>query len=105
MATALKGQKANKIYSSRTTRWVDRLIPSEIEVIHGPGRTLGVANYLSRNPTPQTDNAINANTLSNERFTIYVISERKNSILTNHQADRGARQPITGQNETSKRTI
>ena len=47
LPTVLKGQKANKTYSSRLTRWLDRLLPYEFEVIHGPGRTLGIADYLS----------------------------------------------------------
>ena len=44
LATVLKGQKANKTYSSRFTRWVDWLLLFEFEVIYGPGRTLGIAN-------------------------------------------------------------
>ena len=51
LATALKGQRANTTYSSKLTRWVDRLLPNDFEVIHGPGRTLGIADYLSPNPT------------------------------------------------------
>ena len=86
----LKGQKANKTYSSRLARWADRLLPFEFEKIHGPGRTLGIADYLSRNPTLQTDNAINANTLWNEWFTFKVVPEIKNSKLTNQQAEREA---------------
>ena len=33
LATVLKGQKANKTYSSRLTRWVDRLLPYHFEVM------------------------------------------------------------------------
>ena len=52
LATVLKGQKTNKKYSSRLTRWIDRLLHFDFEVIHGLGRTIGIAGYLSRNPTP-----------------------------------------------------
>ena len=85
LATVLKGQKANKTYSSRFTRWVDWLLLFEFEVIYGPEKTLGIADYLSRNPPPQTDNSINANTLWKDWFTVNVVSEIKNSILANHQ--------------------
>ena len=79
LATVLKRQKTNETYSSRLTRRVDCLLPFEFEGIHGPGRTIGIADYISRNPTPQTDNAINANTSWNEWFTIDIVSEIKNS--------------------------
>ena len=51
LETALKSNHGNKTYSSRLTRWSDRLLPFDMEVIHQPGRTLGLADYLSRHPS------------------------------------------------------
>ena len=53
-ATVLKGQKVNKTYSSRISRWVDRFLPFDFEVKDGPGRTLSIADNSSRNPFGQT---------------------------------------------------
>ena len=92
LATVLKGQKANKTYSSRLTKWVDRLLPFEFELIHKPGRTLGIADYLSRNPTPQTDKAINANTSWIEWFTINVVSEIKQTAAQINQSQSRTKQ-------------
>ena len=50
LATVLKGNKSNKTYSSRLTRWVDRLLPFDFEIFHAPGRTIGIADNLSRHP-------------------------------------------------------
>ena len=63
LATVLTGQKANKTYSSRLTRWVDQLLLFDIGVKHGPGRTLGIADYLSRNPSPIIESSVESSTL------------------------------------------
>ena len=52
LATVLKSNKGNKTYSSRLTQWVDRLLPFDFEIFHAPGRTIGIADYLSRHPSP-----------------------------------------------------
>ena len=33
--------RSNKIYQSRVTRWVDRLLPYQFKVVHIPGRDYG----------------------------------------------------------------
>ena len=50
VTSVLKGNKNNKTYSSRLTRWVDRLLPFEFEIAHAPGRMMGIADYLSCHP-------------------------------------------------------
>ena len=50
LASVLKPNRSNKTFSGRLTRWVDRLMPFEFEVIHAPGRVLGFADYLSGHP-------------------------------------------------------
>ena len=43
-----KPNRGNKIFSSMLTRWVDRLLPFDFEVVHEAGRTLGMADFLLR---------------------------------------------------------
>ena len=50
LASVLKPNRGNKTFSSRLTRWVDRLLPFEFEITHVPGRVLSFADYLSRHP-------------------------------------------------------
>ena len=104
LATVLKGQKANKTYSSRLTRFFYRLLLYDFEVIHGPGRTLGIADYLSRNPSPLIENSVKSSTLWDERFTVNIVSEMKNSILANEKPSRGGRQPIKSESDASEKT-
>ena len=101
LSTILKGQKGNKTYSSRLTRWVDRLLPFDFEVIHGPGRTLGIADYLSRNPAIHNESSINAKTLWDEWSTVNIVSEMKTNLLMNRNAIRGERQPIRNENSAA----
>ena len=49
--SALSENYNNKSYQSRLARWADRLLPFHFEVIHVPGVTLGIVDYLSRYPT------------------------------------------------------
>ena len=51
LQSVLKANKGNETFSSRVTRWVDRLFPFDFTVVHAPGRTLGLADYLSRHPS------------------------------------------------------
>ena len=95
LATVLKGQKGSKTYSCRLTRWVDRFLPFDFKVLHGPGRTLGITDYLSRNPTEQNEITIKAKTLWDEWFTVNIVAEMKSNFLTNRNAIRGDRQPIS----------
>ena len=45
LPTILKGNRVNKIFSSRLTRWADRLRLFHSTVNHEPGRTLALAYY------------------------------------------------------------
>ena len=49
--SALNENYNNKSYQSRLARWADRLLPFDFEVIHVPGVTLRIVDYLSRYPT------------------------------------------------------
>ena len=50
LTTALDVNQSNKTYQSRLTRWVDRLLPYQFNIIHIPGRDMGIVDYLSRDP-------------------------------------------------------
>ena len=56
LTSILKGNRTNRTYSSRSTRWLDHLLPFHITVTYAPGRALGVADYLSRHPSPSKNN-------------------------------------------------
>ena len=49
--SALKETDGKKLYQSRLSRWVDRLIPFDYEVKHVPVRSLGIVDCISRQPT------------------------------------------------------
>ena len=60
LLSALNENRGNKTYQSRLTRWVDRLLPFNFTIEHVPGKDMGFADYLSRNPSqppppPSTD--------------------------------------------------
>ena len=49
--SAIKEQKGNKSYQSRLRLLADRLLTFDYEIRHVPGAILGMADYLSRDPT------------------------------------------------------
>ena len=74
LASVLRPNRGNKTFSSRLTRWVDRLLPFEFEVIHAPGRVLSFADYLSRHPTELKRTVVKAEKLWNDWFTVNTIT-------------------------------
>ena len=80
LKSVLKANKSNKTFSSRLTRWVDRLLPFEFNVVHTPGRTLGMADYLSRHPSPYSGAVIKSEQMFNDWFTINVVNEFENEL-------------------------
>ena len=94
LTAILKGNRSNKTYSSRLTRRVDRLLPFQFTVTHSPGRTIGMADYLSRHPTPcNKNNQIKAEELWNDLFTANII-EKKNLVLDEQNRQQKENQPI-----------
>ena len=59
LTSALDGNKSNKTYQSRLTRWVDRLLPYQFKIVNIPGRDMGTVHYLSRDsfndPWPESE--------------------------------------------------
>ena len=84
--TALKENTGNKTYQSRLTRWVDRLLPFHFSVEHIPGKNMGFADYLSRNPSgdpiPPSE--------EDKNFVINDIDELKFTLIRNALAPNGA---------------
>ena len=75
LQSVLKSNRGNKTHSSRLTRWADGLLPYDFEVVHTPGRTLGMADYLSRHPSPYEGTSDKAEQLFNDWFTVSVVEE------------------------------
>ena len=73
LQSVLRSNKGNKTFSSRSTRWVDRLLPFEFSIVHTPGRTLGMADYLSRHPSEFEGSVARAEELFNDLFTVNVV--------------------------------
>ena len=81
LATVLESNKNNKTYSSRLTRWVDRLLPFDFEIIfHAPGLTIGIADCLSRHPSQNEGESVKAAELWNNWFTVNHVNDVK-SVL------------------------
>ena len=99
--TILKDNRANKTFSSRLTRWVDRLLQFQSKVVHAPGRTLGMTDYLSRHPSDSNsiDNKIKAEELWNNWFTVNEITKitKVKFVSANQQQQNIAKQPIREQ--------
>ena len=90
LQSVLKSNKGNKTYSSRLTRWVDRLLPFDFSIVHTPGRTLGKADYLSRHPSKYEGASILAEKLFNDWFTVSVVDD----ITPNFTGLANSREPI-----------
>ena len=44
-------ERTSKIHQSRLTRWYDRLLPFNFNIEHIPDTKMGLADYMSRNPS------------------------------------------------------
>ena len=75
LESVLRSNKGNKTFSSSLTRRVDRLLPFEFSIVHTPGRTLGMADYLSRHPSEFEGSVAIAEELFNDWFKVNVVKE------------------------------
>ena len=71
---------------------MDRLLPFEFEILHAPGRTLEIADYLSRHPSPIEGESVKASELWNTWFTVNHVNNL-NDILADelNESTRGRR--------------
>ena len=92
LTSILKGNTANKTYSSQLTCWVDRLLLYQYIVTHAPDRTLGMANYLSRHPSPSNNNVqVKAEEFRNNWFTVNKIKSER--IVSDEQITQESENP------------
>ena len=77
-------------------RCVDRLLPFQFRVVHAPGRTMGMADYLSRHPseTNSNDNKIKAGELWKSWFTVNETTKSDKIVSENQKSKVKQNQPI-----------
>ena len=113
LISALKSNHGNKTYSSRLTRWIDRLLPFDIQIVHRPGRTMGLVDYLSRHPSEfnEKQSVHNAKELWDSWFTVNTVIDVKTNCKLNQiarptpQANNirnESKQPITDEKRKAK---
>ena len=51
LLSIMKEHRSNKPYNSRLTRWVDRLLPFQLDIERLPGVKMGLFDYISRHPS------------------------------------------------------
>ena len=54
LLSIMKGNRSNQSYNSRLTRWVDRLLPFQIDIEHLPEAKMGWVDYISRHASQKT---------------------------------------------------
>ena len=96
LLSALKENRGNKTYQSRLTRWVDRLLQFLFSVEHIPGKNIGFADYLSRNPPSDASPPSE----KDKNFVINTIEEIKHALLRVNIAPNGATNKNTEQNQS-----
>ena len=98
LETALKSNHGNKTYSRRLTRWIDRLLPFDMEVVHQPGRTMGLADYLSRHPSEYNESewSKSAKELWESLFVVNLVEDENcnRQLYTNQRINKLFNRPI-----------
>ena len=49
----MKERRSNKSYNIRLTRWVNRLLPFDLNIEHIPGAKMGLVDYIFRQPNQE----------------------------------------------------
>ena len=73
-------ESLNKDFSPRLIRWIHRLLPYEFDVMHRPGKTMGITDFLSISPKISEEEG----EFDDGVFTIMLIEDlnkRKNETL------------------------
>ena len=84
LLSILKEHRSNKSYSSRLSRWKDRLLPYNFTIEHMPGAKMGLVDYISRNPYARAKKI----STYDEHFAVATISKIRDSmkyLITNKQ--------------------
>ena len=80
MVPILKGNRGAKPYSSRLTRWVQRLMLFDFTITHIAGVTMGITDYISRHPVCEAQKEDNYE----EKFVVNRIKEINRQIGTGY---------------------
>ena len=79
----LRRNRANKIYSARLTRWLDRISHFDVSVNHIAGEEIKLTDYLSRHPTGEARDGSQLRRRVRHQFISTIISiERKINGIT-----------------------
>ena len=94
LETALTSNHENTTFSSRLTRWIDRLLPFDMEVVRQLGRTMGLADYLYG--TLVTIRAISQKELWESWFVVNIIEEENcdMQLYTNQRVNKLFNRPV-----------
>ena len=78
----LKRNRANKTYSARLTRWLDRITHFDVTVNHIAGEEIKLTDYLSRHPTGKAEDeaSYEEEYVINALIPLFKLSERTNGI-------------------------
>ena len=100
LRTVLVSNKGNETFSSKSTSWVDRLLLFDFTVAHTPGRTLRMADFLSRHPSPYEVDIVEADEMLKNKFTIIVGNESVPTMHTTNMANQA--KPINLQKDSKR---
>ena len=78
LLTVLKSHRSNKSYTSRLTRWIDRLLAFDFNIELIPGTRMGLVDYISRQPNQKAKSI----TQYDEEFIVATISRIGDAITT-----------------------
>ena len=84
LLSILKEHRSKKLYNSRLSRWIDRLLPDNFTIEHMPGAKMGLVDYISRNPYARAKKI----SIYDEHFVVATISKIRDSmkyLITNKQ--------------------
>ena len=93
--TRLLKNKGTKTFTSRLTRWVDRLLPFEFELKEWSGKSTGITDYLLNYPLEVEGRAVKAESLWSNWFTVNEVKEQ----AANERKARRTKQPIRSKKE------
>ena len=105
LMSVLRPNRGNKTFSSRLTRWVDRLLLFDFEVVHVSGRTQGMADYLSRHPSDLKGASMEAEMIWNEWFTVNSVNSLNDVLDSSAKASRGSEAAEMNDEKTSMNQV
>ena len=88
---------------------VDRFLPYDFHIEQTPGRTLGIADYLSRHPSYCEGSIIQSEEIFKDWFTVKVVdkftNELKRTVLARRNGPIKSRESVNRTRKTCKRVL